>query len=74
MLEACILLKTVPTKAEVVLNALKRTEGVKKAYLTYGRFDVVAFLRVEDYQTLRKVTGEVNSWDGVRSTETLAEA
>jgi uncharacterized protein with GYD domain len=49
-------------------------KGVRKAYLVYGRFDVVAFLQVEDYQALRVATAEVNSWDGVRSTETLAEA
>jgi DNA-binding Lrp family transcriptional regulator len=74
MLEACVLLKTVPTKAYAILGALKEMKGVKKAYLVYGRFDLVAFLQVEDYPALKKATTEVNSWDGVRSTETLAEA
>ncbi len=49
-------------------------KGVKKAYLTYGRFDIAAFLEVQDYQALKKATSEIVSWDGVRSTETLAEA
>ncbi len=48
--------------------------GIRKAYFTYGRFDIVVFLAVDDYRTLRKVTGEINSIEGVRSTETLAEA
>ncbi len=74
MLEACVLLKTVPTKAESVLAELKKMEGVKKAYLTYGRFDVAACLIVKDYPALRRATIVVNSWDGVRSSETLAEA
>jgi uncharacterized protein with GYD domain len=74
MIEACVLLKTVPTKAEVILSELRKMTGVRKAYLTYGRFDLVAFLGVEDYQVLRAATSQINSWDGVRSTETLAEA
>ena len=74
MLNACVLLKTVPTKADAVLSALEKMDSVKKAYLTYGRFDLVAFLQVEDYQSLRRATSEISSLDGVRSTETLAEA
>lgn len=74
MLNACILLKVVPTRAEAVLEAVKRVECVKKAYLTYGRFDIVAFLETEDYAELRNATIIINGIDGVRSTETLVEA
>jgi len=74
MLNACVLIKVVPTKADAILNAIKKVEGVRKAYFTYGRFDIVAFLDVEDYKSLRRITGEINSFEGVRSTETLAEA
>ncbi|MBS7639508.1 MAG: Lrp/AsnC ligand binding domain-containing protein [Candidatus Bathyarchaeia archaeon] len=74
MLNACILLKVIPTKAEAVLEAIRKVEGVRKAYLTYGRFDIVAFLEAEDYAKLRKATTVINSIEGVRSTETLVEA
>jgi DNA-binding Lrp family transcriptional regulator len=74
LLKACILLKTVPTKADDLVSALKKMECVKKAYLTYGRYDLAAFLQVEDYQSLRRATSEIGSLDGVRSTETLSEA
>lgn len=74
MLNACILVKVVPTKAESVLEAIRRVEGVRKAYFTYGRFDIVAFLEVEDYASLRKATTTINGINGVRSTETLVEA
>ncbi|MBS7624632.1 Lrp/AsnC ligand binding domain-containing protein [Candidatus Bathyarchaeota archaeon] len=74
MLNACILVKVVPTKAESVLEAIRRVEGVRKAYFTYGRFDIVAFLEVEDYASLRKATMTINGINGVRSTETLVEA
>jgi len=74
MLNACILLKVVPTKAENVLEAVMKVEGVREAYFTYGRFDIVVFLEAEDYASLRKATTVINSIDGVRSTETLVEA
>lgn len=74
MLNACILLKVIPTKAEAVLEAIRKVEGVRKAYLTYGRFDIVAFLEAKDYAELRRATTVINSIEGVRSTETLVEA
>lgn len=74
MLNACILLKVVPTRAEAVLEAVKKIGGVKKAYLIYGRFDIVAFLEMKDYAELREVTSVINGIEGVRSTETLVEA
>jgi DNA-binding Lrp family transcriptional regulator len=74
MLNACVLLKIVPTKAETILRKVSAIKGVRKAYLSYGRFDIVVFVEVEDYKELRKITGEINEIDGVRSSETLAEA
>lgn len=73
IMNACILLKVVPTKAEAILEAMKTIEGVRKVYFTYGRFDIVAFLEIEDYRELREVTSRINEIPGVRSTETLAE-
>ncbi|MEM1530893.1 MAG: Lrp/AsnC ligand binding domain-containing protein [Candidatus Bathyarchaeia archaeon] len=74
MLNACILLKVIPTKAEAVLEAVRKVRGVRKAYFVYGRFDIVVFLEAEDYGELRKATTEINGINGVRSTETLVEA
>jgi len=74
MLNACILLKVMPTKADPILDAAKKIDNVKKAYFTYGRFDIAIFVEVEDYKELRGVTTRINSMEGVRSTETLAEA
>ncbi|NIN53240.1 MAG: hypothetical protein GTN80_08680 [Nitrososphaeria archaeon] len=74
MLNACVLLKVIPVKASTILETVREMRGIRKAYFTYGRFDIVVFLAVDDYRTLRKVTGEINSIEGVRSTETLAEA
>jgi DNA-binding Lrp family transcriptional regulator len=74
MLNACILLKVAPPKADNILKAVLKVNGVKKAYFTYGRFDLVILLEAEDYKALREKTGQINFIEGVRSTETLAEA
>jgi uncharacterized protein with GYD domain len=74
MLNACILLKIVPTKAHAILSAVKAIDGVRKAYHTHGRFDIAVFVEVEDYKQLRMVTTKINSVEGIRSTETLPEA
>jgi uncharacterized protein with GYD domain len=74
IMNACVLLKVIPTKAEAVLESIRKVDGVRKAFFTYGRFDIVVFLEVKDYAELRKATTAINSINGVRSTETLAEA
>lgn len=74
MLNACILLKVVRIKANTILRAVKEIGSVRKAYLTYGRFDIAIFVEVADYKELRAVTSKINSIEGIRSTETLAEA
>jgi len=73
LLNACVLLKVVPTKADSILETLKSFKEVRKAYFTYGRFDIAVFLEVEGYKDLREITGRINEIPGVRSTETLAE-
>lgn len=73
MLNACVLIKIVPTKADSILEAVRAIKETRKAYLTYGRFDIVAFLEVKDYKELREITIHINEITGVRSTETLAE-
>ena len=74
MLNACILLKVVPTKAQIILSAVKATNGIRKVYFTYGRFDIVVFVEVVDYKELRAITTKINGVEGIRSTETLPEA
>lgn len=74
MLDACILLKVVPTRAKRILSAISRIAGVRKAYFTCGRFDLAVFVEAEDYKKLRKITTNINSIEGIRSTETLPEA
>ncbi len=72
MLDACILIKTAPTRVEEILSSLKKIETIKKAYIVFGRWDIVAFIETPGYKELKALTAEINSLKGVRSTETLA--
>jgi len=74
MLNAVILLKVVPTKSDLTLEKVLKMDCVRKAYDTYGRFDITVFVEVKDYQMMVEITNEVNGLEGVRSTETLLEA
>lgn len=74
MLNACVLLKIVPTKADIILDTVRNVAGVRKAYFTYGRFDIAVFVEAEDYKKLQEITTQINGIEGIRSTETLPEA
>jgi len=73
MPKACILIKTVPTATDKILERVKKTNGVNKAYSVYGRWDIVAFVDAE-YDEIGKISTIINSTDGVRTSETLPEA
>lgn len=73
-MNACVLIKTTPLQTESVLQKTLRLRGVRKAFVVYGRFDMIAFAETDDYPEIRKLTGTINAIEGVRSTETLVEA
>ena len=75
MVKAVILIKAVPTKLDAILKVLhNQTDEVYKAYLTFGRADIAAFVRGFDVKEIADLSSEINSIDGVRSTETLVES
>ncbi|MHB8567884.1 MAG: Lrp/AsnC ligand binding domain-containing protein [Nitrososphaerales archaeon] len=73
-LNACLLIKTKTFESDSILEKIARLKGVRKVFIAYGRFDLVAFVRAQDYFAIRKLSVSINSMDGVRSTETLVEA
>ncbi len=73
MVKACLLIKTVPTASERILENLKKMKVVTKAYVVYGRWDVVVFIDAS-IDEIAKISGTINSLEGVRSSETLPEA
>ncbi len=72
-LNACILIKTTPLEADDVLQKTRKVKGVRKAFLGYGRYDIIAFGEGPGYPEIRKISELINEIDGVRSTETLVE-
>lgn len=54
-------------------ESVKEVKGVVKAFPVYGRYDIVAFSEVSDYNSIRKIAGEINAIKGVKSTETAIE-
>jgi DNA-binding Lrp family transcriptional regulator len=71
--KACILIKTIPTATEKILERIAKMSGVGKAYVAYGRWDIVAFIDAPT-EEIGKISAKINLIDGVRSTETLPEA
>ncbi|HVC27536.1 MAG TPA: Lrp/AsnC ligand binding domain-containing protein [Nitrososphaerales archaeon] len=72
-LNTCILIKTTPLEADDVLQKTRKVKGVRKAFLGYGRYDIIAFGEAPDYPVIRKISELINEIGGVRSTETLVE-
>jgi hypothetical protein len=73
MPKACVLIKTVPTVSDRILENLKKMKAVTKAYIAFGRWDIVAFIDAS-VEEIGKISGTINSTEGVRTSETLPEA
>jgi DNA-binding Lrp family transcriptional regulator len=71
-LNACVLIKTIPTKIEEILSEVRKFKQVRKVYPVFGRWDIMALMEVTEYRELKTITAQINSMKGVRSTETLA--
>jgi len=69
----CILIRTMPGKVATVLENVRAVKGVVKAFPVYGRYDIIAFVEASDYNSIRKISGEINAIKGIRSTETAIE-
>jgi len=74
MIQACMLIEALPGKVGTVLDRVKKIEGVRKAFMVFGRFDIVAFVEARDYEAVRKLSLTVNAIEGVEQTETVVEA
>jgi len=68
---ACILICTESGKFEDALEALKKIRGVKRAFPTAGRWDLVAEVEAADVKMLGETSMKIHELPGVRATETL---
>jgi len=72
-MEACILVRLRGAAVEGVLEAVRKIEGVVKASLVWGRYDLVAYAEGPDVKAIGEIATKINAIKGVRSTETLVQ-
>jgi len=70
---ACVLIRAMPGKVAKVLEAVKGVKGVAKSFTVYGRYDIVAFVEAPDFNSVSKISWEINAIKGIKSTETAIE-
>ncbi len=69
--KACILLKVRPGRERAVAEQASKVMGVRFAFVTLGRFDVVAAAETRDHAGLEKLVDDLNRIDAVVASETL---
>lgn len=70
-MEAIVYIRTDPGKALELLGKVKKVPGVKVAFATVGRFDIVARIEAADLKALGEaVVGKIQGIPGIRYTET----
>ena len=56
---------------EYILDELKQVQNISNAYLTFGAYDIIAEVQVENQEEFTKVIGAVRKLSRVVSTMTL---
>lgn len=73
MISACVLVRTERGRSDDVVARVRQLEGVKVAFPTFGRYDVVIDVEVEDFKFLGQLVQKISRLSGVVFTETLVE-
>lgn len=73
-MKVCMLIRVAPGKGKAALEAVKKFSGIKKAYLVFGRYDIVAFAEAQNYEAVNTLTANINAIKELKSTESLVEA
>jgi len=72
-MRACVLIRGMPGKVAESLKDVKKIKGVVKAFPVFGRYDIVAFAQAPDFNSVLKISKQINAIKGVRSTESAIE-
>ena len=56
---------------EYILDELKQVQNISNAYLTFGAYDIIAEVQVENQEEFTKVIADVRKLSRVVSTMTL---
>lgn len=72
MLTAFVMIQTDPDKIAAVARAIANLEHVAEVYSVTGEFDIIAIVRVKEYDLLAEVVPEsLSQIEGVRNTQTV---
>lgn len=72
-MRAVILVKLEPKGVVGTLESVRRIKGVTKAFFTFGRYDLIAFVEAPVLGDICRIVLELNKLPNVTSTETLLE-
>jgi len=71
MITAIVLIRCEVGKVHAVAEALVEIQGVAEVYSTSGPYDIMAMVRVKEYEALAEVVSEkIGQVQGIRSTQT----
>lgn len=70
-MKALVLIRITGKEPIKILDQIKTIQGVKYAFLTFGRFDCVALIEATDLAGIKACVKSIQSIVGVRRTETL---
>ena len=70
VVEAYILVNSVPGMVWEIAEAALKIEGVKTAHAVTGQFDVIAYAEFASMDTLREIMNKFMSLNGVQRTQT----
>jgi uncharacterized protein with GYD domain len=73
LISACVLIRSERGKFDEVVKKIAQFKETKRVFAVLGRFDVVADLEAQDFQTLGDVIIKMGKMAGVVFTETLVE-
>lgn len=70
VVEAYILVNSVPGMVWEIAEAALKIEGVKTVHAVTGQFDVIAYAEFANMDTLREIIDKFMSLNGVQRTQT----
>jgi DNA-binding Lrp family transcriptional regulator len=70
VVEAYILVNSVPKMVWEIAEAALKIEGVKTVHAVTGQFDVIAYAEFANMDTLREIINRFMSLNGVQRTQT----
>ena len=72
MIAAVVLIRAVPGDVPAVAKRIAGIEGVAEVYSVSGEYDLVAIVRVAEYERIAEiVTEEISQVQGIERTNTL---